>query len=121
MVLPRGGGSGGTAQVYVKRGQIVGYSVYVMHRNKDLWGDDADAFDPDRWVGRKIGWEYLPFNGGPRVCLGQHFALTEAGPVITRLLQNFENIANTESENEPLHQYSLTIAPKSVFMRLHRA
>jgi len=65
--LPRGGGPDGLSPIFVKKGTVVGYSVYVMQRNKDIWGKDADEFRPDRWVGRKAGWEFLPFNGGPRV------------------------------------------------------
>jgi len=90
--IPTGGGPDGTAPVYIRKGEQVDYSVYVMHRRKDLWGADADAFKPDRWDGRKTGWEYLPFNGGPRICIGQQFALTEAGYVIVRLAQRFELI-----------------------------
>jgi cytochrome P450 len=90
--IPVGGGPDGLSPIYVKKGQQVDYSVYVMHRRKDLWGADADKFMPERWDGRKSGWEYLPFNGGPRICIGQQFALTEAGYVITRLAQRFETI-----------------------------
>lgn len=43
-----------------------------------------------------VRWGYLPFNGGPRVCLGQDFALLEAGFTIVRLLQTFETIDRTE-------------------------
>lgn len=48
-----------------------------MHRRKDLYGDDADVFRPERWLdtdegkGLRMGWEYLPFSGGPRVCPGR--------------------------------------------------
>ena len=69
--IPRGGGPDGSAPVYIKKGQDVTYQVHVMHRRKDLWGEDANNFRPDRWISRKAGWEYLPFNGGPRVCLGK--------------------------------------------------
>jgi cytochrome P450 len=31
-----------------------------MHRRKEWWGDDAEEFVPERWEGRKVGWEYLP-------------------------------------------------------------
>ena len=63
----------------VNKGEAVAYTVYVMHRLKQLYGDDADAFRPERWDPdvnnavdlKNIGWGYLPFNGGPRICLGR--------------------------------------------------
>lgn len=90
--LPVGGGPDGQSPIYIREGVQVDYSVYVMHRRKDLWGQDADDFKPERWDGRRSGWEYLPFNGGPRICIGQQFALTEAGYVTVRLLQRFEEL-----------------------------
>lgn len=129
-VLPVGGGPDGSSPILVRRGEAVSYSVFAMHRRKDLYGDDADQFRPDRWEANSgkgpdlgnIGWGYLPFNGGPRVCLGrecalflylsymksytfptrglliridahtEEFALLEASYTIVRLLQTFENI-----------------------------
>lgn len=64
--LPRGGGPDGLSPLFVPKGTEVNYSVYAMHRNKAFWGPDADEFIPERWDGRKTGFEYLPFNGGPR-------------------------------------------------------
>lgn len=90
--LPHGGGPDGLAPIFVPKGTEVNYSVHAMQRRKDLWGSDADEFKPERWVGRKPGWEFLPFNGGPRICLGQQSALTTAGYVTVRLLQRFEEL-----------------------------
>ncbi|EXJ89597.1 hypothetical protein A1O3_02664 [Capronia epimyces CBS 606.96] len=119
--LPRGGGPDGLSPVFVRRGQEVSYSVYVLHRRRDIWGPDADQFIPERWSARRYGWEYIPFNGGPRVCLGQQFALTEAGYVICRVVQRFDGIANCNESDEELHNYSLTTSPMSVRVRLHQA
>jgi cytochrome P450 len=76
--LPRGGGETGEAPVFMRKGEPVCYCPYVMHRRKDIYGPDADDFRPERWdTGAKeynlnnIGWAYLPFNGGPRICLGR--------------------------------------------------
>lgn len=74
--LPRGGGPDGQSPVYLTKDVDVNYSIHVMHRRKDLWGEDAGEFKPERFEGRRPGWEYLPFNGGPRICIGQQFALT---------------------------------------------
>ncbi|KAL9109660.1 MAG: hypothetical protein Q9227_005698 [Pyrenula ochraceoflavens] len=102
--LPTGGGREGTAPILVRKGEAVGYCVYAMHRRKDLYGEDADRFRPERWeendgrLVREIGWGYLPFNGGPRICLGQEFALLEASYTIARILQVFPNVKVPEGE-----------------------
>ncbi|KAI1529187.1 CypX, Cytochrome P450 [Pyrenophora tritici-repentis] len=102
--LPVGGGPDGTAPVYLKKGMHMDYSVYVMHRRKDLWGEDAGEFRPERFEGRKGGWEFLPFNGGPRICMGQQFALTEAGFVIVRMAQRFDEIEGVGNSWEPVER-----------------
>lgn len=93
--LPRGGGPDGKSPIFIPKGSIVMYSVYSMHHNKVIWGEDAEVFDPDRWTDPRPNahhWDFLPFNGGPRICLGQQFALTEASYVIVRMLQSFEKM-----------------------------
>jgi cytochrome P450 len=74
-----------------------------MHRRKDLYGDDALEFRPERWEDgtllRNIGYGYLPFNNGPRVCLGQDFALLEAGYTVARLIQRYPNITVPEGDD----------------------
>jgi len=107
----------------VPRGTEVNYSVYATHRDKVLWGDDANDFRPERWDGRKPGFEYLPFNGGPRICLGQQFALTEAAYVTVRLLQKFDKIDGSEMSGLPCDwNLTLTGRPRyGVNVRLHVA
>lgn len=94
--LPTGGGPDGNMPVFVPAGTEVNFSTHVMHRRKDLWGEDADQFVPERWESIRPGWSYAPFNGGPRICIGQQFALTEAGYVIVRMLQRYEAIEGTD-------------------------
>jgi cytochrome P450 len=60
-----------------------------MHRREDFYGPDAQEYRPERWEKLRMGWEYLPFNGGPRICVGQQYALTEAAYVTVRLAQKF--------------------------------
>jgi len=88
--IPTGGGPDGKQPVFIPAGTEVNFSSHVMHRRKDLWGDDADMFVPERWETARPGWSYVPFNGGPRLCIGQQFALTEAAYVVVRLLQRFD-------------------------------
>ncbi|KAF1987056.1 cytochrome P450 [Aulographum hederae CBS 113979] len=87
--LPTGGGPTRTSPIFITAGTIVNYSVFTMQRRTDIYGPDAESFVPERWEKLRPGWEYLPFNGGPRICLGQQYALTEAGYTSVRLLQAF--------------------------------
>jgi len=103
--LPLGGGPDGRAPMFIKKGGVVAWSVYAMHRRKDYYGEDAEEFKPERWLdsadgkkGLRPGWEYLPFNGGARICLGQQFALTEASYTTVRLCQAFKGIESRDPE-----------------------
>lgn len=79
-VLPVGGGEDEKSPIFVPKGHFVIWNMWVMHRRKDLFGEDAEEFKPERWLDRdgktglRTGWEYLPFHGGPRICLGRTFA-----------------------------------------------
>nr|OQO30734.1 hypothetical protein B0A51_01858 [Rachicladosporium sp. CCFEE 5018] len=107
LTLPLGGGPKGLDPMFVPKDTIVAWSVYSMHRRQDFYGPDADVFRPERWLddpvtgqkGLRPGWEYLPFNGGARICLGQQYALTEASYVTVRLAQAFARI-ETRMEQE---------------------
>jgi cytochrome P450 len=79
-----------------------------MHHRKDIWGPDAEEFIPERWEGKRVGWEFLPFNGGPRICIGQQFALTESSYVTIRLLQRFDKMENLETDPVVRHNLTLT-------------
>lgn len=104
-VLPYGGGPSGTAPILVPKGAYISYHHYTMHRRKDIFGPDAENFDPTRWLDNehsssplRPGWGYLPFSGGPRICIGQQFALTEASYVVVRLLQAFKVLESRDPE-----------------------
>lgn len=117
-LLPRGGGSDPDKvyPMFVPKGAIVMYSAFVMHRLPHFWGPDAHEFKPERWYDVRgdnaHAWEYLPFNGGPRICLGQQFALTEASFAIVKILQSFKDIKIEEgypATNPPMKS-SLTLS-----------
>lgn len=110
--LPSGGGPDGKSPVFVPKGTTVAYTVYCTHRQQEYYGPDAEEFVPERWAAQpKLGWAYLPFNGGPRICLGQQFALTEASYVIVRLIQMFPNLSSEYSgEDIPKKLLHLTLS-----------
>lgn len=69
-----------------------------MHRRTDFFGPDAEEFRPERWMDGQLRprWEYLPFNGGPRICVGQRYALTEVGYVLVRMAQEFKTLESRD-------------------------
>ncbi|KAH8911298.1 cytochrome P450 [Coniochaeta sp. PMI_546] len=94
-LLPTGGGPDGTSPIMVRKGEMVVFSQYVNSRKKNIFGQDADSFRPERWETGEltdVGWGYFPFIGGPRQCLGEDFALMEVSYTVVRLLQTFSLI-----------------------------
>ncbi|KAJ9635358.1 hypothetical protein H2199_008360 [Coniosporium tulheliwenetii] len=123
-VLPVGGGPDGTKPVAMRKGEMVNFTPYILHRRRDLWGEDVEEFRPERWEGRRIDWSFLPFSGGPRICLGQQYALTEAGYLIVRMLQRFDRIEGVGEhwQKKPRKKISLTMYPlDGVKVRLRMA
>lgn len=55
-VIPLGGGEDGKSPVFVSKGQSVQWSLYSMHRRKDLFGEDSEDFKPERWETLRPGW-----------------------------------------------------------------
>ncbi|KAJ6264920.1 Cytochrome P450 [Drechslerella dactyloides] len=113
--LPVGGGTEQKQPIFISKGQRISYDIYSMHRREDIWGSDANWFRPERWgekrdKGNFGHFEYLPFNGGPRICIGQQFALTEASYTIVRMFQRFRRFEIAEASEWTKLNLSLTLA-----------
>jgi len=120
--LPVGGGPDRKQPIAIKKGELVGFPAYVIHRRHDIWGEDADEFRPDRWIHRKLGWEMLAFGGGPRVCLGQQFALNEVSYVVVRFLQRFDRFEAVDKALPLKKKLAVTLSPaEGQKICLHRA
>ncbi|BCW88769.1 Pentalenene oxygenase [Alphaproteobacteria bacterium SO-S41] len=76
----------------LKAGTQVLVSPWVLHRHHMLW-DEPELFDPERFApGRKETihrFAYLPFGGGPRICIGMAFAVQEAMLLLVTILQRY--------------------------------
>ena len=77
----------------VPAGTFAIVAIYAMHRDSALWEDpqrfDPDRFSPERSKGRDR-WQYLPFGGGPRACIGDHFAMLEATLALATILRQIK-------------------------------
>jgi cytochrome P450 len=78
--------------VTVPANSVITISPYVTHRNPELW-PDPDRFDPERFAPDRAAarhrFAYLPFGGGPRICIGQGFAIAEAQVILASIAQSF--------------------------------
>ncbi|KAM0802942.1 putative cytochrome P450 [Usnea florida] len=96
--LPTGGGPDGTQPIFCAKGDIVHCNRYLMHRDPDLWGLDAEVFRPERWQHARPMWNFVPFGGGPRICPAHVMVDTECGYAIVRLLQRFKEVVARDDE-----------------------
>ncbi len=84
----------------VPAGTLAVVGVYAMHRDPALW-DHPLEFDPDRFSPERAGgisrWQYLPFGGGPRSCIGDHFAMLEATLALATIVRRVD-IRSLESD-----------------------
>ncbi|MCC2095505.1 MAG: cytochrome P450 [Hyphomicrobiales bacterium] len=90
-------------------GTYISITPWVLHRHRKLW-DNPDAFMPERFMpGNRESidrFAYLPFGGGPRVCIGQIFAMQEAVIVLACILQRLRLIHRGDPP-VPMHRITL--------------
>ncbi|WP_229055004.1 cytochrome P450 [Aeromicrobium sp. Leaf350] len=92
----------------------------AMHRDRSVWGEDAEAFDPDRFLPERsrgrLPQTYKPFGTGERSCIGRQFAQHESILVLARLLHRYEITGDPDYQLDIAER--LTIVPKGFELRL---
>lgn len=94
--------------------------ILMLHRDKTVWGEDAEKFNPDNFTKEAIAARpvnaYKPFGNGQRACIGRQFAMQEAVLAIGMILQRFELI---DHENWQLKiKESMSIKPDGLRMKV---
>ena len=107
------------AEGKIPAGERMFYSIYLTHRDPEIW-ENAEQFCPERFAhGRKTPpMSYIPFGGGPRACIGAAFGQAEARVVLAHLLKHF----TFEFTGHPIHPHmGATLEPRpGVRMRVFR-
>lgn len=108
----------------IKKGQQISVLVPMLHRDKAIWGERAEIFDPENFTreaerNRPMN-AYKPFGNGQRACIGRQFALQEAALVLGLMLQRFKLIDHTryslkfkETLTMKPHNFKIKIRPRT--------
>ncbi len=98
----------------IPRGSMVVYSRYSLQRHPDFWQDpdrfDPSRFDPANTENPGATCANIPFGGGPRICIGRHFAMMELLVIVTTILQRCR--VTIHPDNRHRMSAKLTMAPR---------
>ncbi|SCY49177.1 cytochrome P450 [Rhizobium sp. NFACC06-2] len=101
----------------ISAGTVLYVPIYAVHRHTTLW-EEPDRFDPSRFEPEKVTarhrYAYMPFGAGPRVCIGNAFAMMEAVAILAVLLQNDHLRNKSPTNTEPLMR--VTLRPENRLM-----
>ncbi|KAL6008934.1 hypothetical protein ACLOJK_022161 [Asimina triloba] len=96
----------------IPKGTVITFPYPMIHRDKKYWGDDADEFNPLRFDdgfsrAAKHPNSFIAFSIGPRVCIGQNFAMLEAKTVLSVILQRFSFTLSPNYKHSPVNNILL--------------
>ena len=93
-----------------KPGDQLVIPIYCVHRHSLLW-DDPNRFDPDRFLpeaeAKRPRTQFMPFGGGPRLCIGMSFAMAEAKVILATLVRAARFEWDGEYVPEPISRVTL--------------
>lgn len=97
--------------IKIEKGEVVIVSIHAIHRHPGLW-EDADTFKPERFLVSNEATRkyYQPFGAGPRMCIGNHFALMEITLILAKMIYHldFKLYPDQKIQAQPL----ITLKPK---------
>lgn len=89
VVPPQGATVGGQ---HFPGGVVLSVPAYTIHHSKEIWGKDADEFNPDRWekATQQQKDAFIPFSYGPRACVGRNVAEMELALIVSTVFRRYE-------------------------------
>uniref|UniRef100_A0A1Q3FG72 Putative cytochrome n=1 Tax=Culex tarsalis TaxID=7177 RepID=A0A1Q3FG72_CULTA len=92
------------AGLFIPKGNMFGIDIFNMHRRKDIYGDDADQFNPERFSPERSKnrnpFSFLAFSGGARGCIGIRYAMMSMKIMVAYMVKNF--VIKSKLKNEDL-------------------
>ena len=106
----------------IKHTDTINILLPMLHRDKSIWGEDAERFNPDNFTpeaeAKRPANAYKPFGNGQRACIGRQFALQEATLVLGMILQRFKLIDHTRYQLKI--KETLTLKPDELRIKVRK-
>lgn len=105
-VVPSGGAT--ISRFHFPEGYRVGVNGAVVQYDKDVFGPDADNFNPDRWIegeATKMDKTMIQFGAGPRTCIGKNISLSEIYKLVPQILRDFHICLADPSRGWKTHNF----------------
>ncbi|XP_052181156.1 uncharacterized protein LOC127794249 [Diospyros lotus] len=98
----------------VPKGVFIWTLIPTLHRDRDIWGEDADEFRPERFANGvsgacKFPQAYLPFGSGGRLCLGRNLGMVQLKIVLALIVSKFSFSLSPKYRHSPA--YRMTVEP----------
>ncbi|KAK1401743.1 Secologanin synthase [Heracleum sosnowskyi] len=112
-------------ELTLEAGTEIVVPTIIIHQDHHIWGADAKEFNPERFLKGVLNATngqtaaFFPFGGGPRICIGQNFAMLEAKLAMAKILKNFSFELSASYTHAPIS--ALTIQPQyGAILILHK-
>ena len=102
----------------LKEGALLLVNVRGVHLNPNYWGDDVNEFNPDRFIdtSNHHPFQFIPFGGGKRLCIGNLFALIQVKTMLCLLLRKY-HIRGVSGKPTKVEDSNLTTPVGGVWLR----
>ncbi|KAI8059366.1 cytochrome P450 [Gongronella butleri] len=108
----------------IKAGQHIQIQTNALHRNPDFW-ENPDVFDPERFMNSEVNGQrhhnaWMPFNDGPRACIGRSFAMQESKLALAMMFRKYQFVMDNSSQHIN-HTIVVSLKPVNFYVRVKSA